>query len=367
MIDSVKWRLVAIVLCFGLGASVVNAAPIDRDAALQSANKTKVEGQLSKLSAMLQAPGRFDVVAMQNSLDAPGMAATEREWVIYRFLAEARGVNPDDGLRKLVRSYVSYSPQVMIAHEDSSHLVPLFSIPTAAQGTLNKWTHDSSRDGAIAAFDRGEFSTLSVFAMESDRFTQPVKSGLLDALASSNPQVLDGARDWMLARESEADFGEALAVIAHRTVDAGLFDYVLERSDGPASIRLIQSAFTVLGGNEAVSVLSRCLERDELASAALFQLGQMASQSPQARSLVLDNLRNPDLGATAAAVIAKSADPQMLGQAANMMSEGGLTGHRALLALRLNDSPTARGLASDYLKTGDDVTLKTEVASWLGN
>lgn len=368
MNDLANWRFVTAAIIAGLWAGATSAATVDRDTALQAANKTRVETQLKQLETLLQSSGGFDGAAIQRVLDDPGIATTEREWVTYRFLSELRSAKPDDAIRKLVRSYLSYTPQIMTTHEEGgSHLVPLFAIPTAAQGTLNKWTHDGSRDNAAAAFDRGEFSTLSVFAMESDRFTRPVKTGLLAALGDSNTQVLDGARDWMLSHEGEADFGEALGVIAHRTRDAALFDYVLERSDGPATIRLIQSAATVLGGVDAVTVLSRCLSRDELASAALFQLGDMAPQSAQARSLVLDNLRNSNLGATAAAVIAKSADPQMLNQAASMMAEGGLTGRRALLALRLNDSPAARGMASDYLKTGDDAKLKTEVASWLGN
>ena len=162
-----------------------------------------------------------------------------------------------------------------------------------------------------------------------------------------------------------AAFSEALSVIALRTRDADLYRQVLLSGSGPSTVRLLNTVSSTLSTDEAFAVLQDTLHRDDLASAALFQIGRLIGGHPRARNTVISKLADPTLGGTAAAIIAKGDDPALLKEASGYMAAGGLTARRAVLALKLNDSDYARSLAKERALTLADLQLKKEVDSWL--
>jgi hypothetical protein len=192
-----------------------------------------------------------------------------------------------------------------------------------------------------------------------------MKSGAIAALNVSDYPVLSGAQDWMQQQSDLSVFSEPLSVIALRTRDADLYRQILASGSGPSVVRLLRTVSSTLSTDEAYAVLDNTLQRDDLASAALFEMAQLIDKHPDARNKVVFKLADPAMGGTAAAIIAKSGDPVLLKEASAYMAAGGLTARRAVLALKLNNSGYARSLAKERAVTLADAQLKKEVNSWL--
>jgi hypothetical protein len=337
---------------------------MDRHEALSGIDRTVVASQLVAIKR-LAGSGALNLAHIRKIIADPSLDAFERESVLYEMLNTVRQQTATPGNREIAQFLTTYQNEINVWHEEGRHEVPLFAIRAAAQGTLNYWASSETRDALLTQFAAGNFAGLAVFLQPATAQSRPIKSGAIAALQTSDYPVLSGARDWMQQQSDLSEFSKPLSVIALRTRDADLYRQVLIGGSGPSAVRLLRTVNGTLSTDEAFAVLDATMQRDDLASAALFEMGRLVDRHPGARNKIISRLADPVMGGTAAAIIAKSGDPALLKEASAYMAAGGLTARRAVLALKLNNSGYARSLAKESAVTLADAQLKKEVNSWL--
>lgn len=248
---------------------------------------------------------------------------------------------PDDEMRALVTELALREPQVFVAHEEGPALVPLVDVGAAARSTLRAWKRVAARDLFAAAW-RGRAATSL-----DDYFvgTQTQREGFIEALELTPPARLLALRDEVLARFHEPGGDRLAAALGRRLGDAGLLQRTVDDGASPVAQALVRSAHELADSALRLAVLESALEREDLASLALFAIARSADAKSD--SLIWDKLHDPVLGATAAAILARRADAATLGRLREMLAADLplATRQRAALALALSDDVEAQRAA----------------------
>jgi hypothetical protein len=142
-----------------------------------------------------------------------------------------------------------------------------------------------------------------------------------------------------------------LLVAASRLRDADLYEEVIVNGEADYARQAIASLGRKLSGDEVTGILAAGLKRPELASAAILELGQVATNDIEVRGWLLQRLANPGDGASAALALARLPGNDVLDdiRAVILGNAAQLAKLRAALVLRLSGSPEARMLQQELL------------------
>ena len=151
--------------------------------------------------------GALNLVHVRKIIAEPSLNAVERDSVLYEMLHSMRQQAVTPAKREIAQYLTTYQNEIKVWHEEGRHAVPLFAIRTAAQGTLNYWASNETRDALVTQFSAGDFTGLAVFLQSTTAQSRPIRSGAIAALQSSDFPVLSGARDWM-RQQSDFDPGD---------------------------------------------------------------------------------------------------------------------------------------------------------------
>lgn len=306
--------------------------------ATQAMRVAKAPASESHLEELFALKGGDDKEALLRRLDAviagTALAQPVRDGVLFHFavgLADFDEVDP-----AVIERLRSVTPLVLVPHEEHSHYgVPLFDIAGAANGVYALQLRRKAREQAVAASDGSPDDWLAAYSQG----TRAERKGYQDALA----EVPDGALAAILQGALQRlGTDQALTPVAGKSAlllqDSGALQRVVRDGAGSELASILEAAGLTLGAEETLTLLQFAVHEAPAHNAALAiaQLFPPLAANPVAIDLLLDLLRSPDLGATAALALASAGGPDVLAEM-RTIAQGGdsLAAARARTALGL--------------------------------
>ncbi len=262
--------------------------------------------------------------------DAPATRDSEKR--LEEAVLEIGRTKRNDAAHALLESLADRPPQVWITHEEGSAQVPYVDVAATARFVLRSWRRSDAKGAALAKLRALDPALIEKYlAGDADE-----RAGILDALDDAPADSLLTLRNAAIDRVTKADGGKLAQALAGRLADRELQESVLRNGTSAVVLRALPELARTFGPQAALAMLETAMRRDELASAALFQVGALTEKLPAAENRVWQALGDPRLGATAATIIARSADRHAIEQL-ELLATGDepLQRQHALLALRL--------------------------------
>ncbi len=367
------------------GAQDTQAREVIDPASLRRAlaNPEVVAGaqRIDELSRLNDLPGLAEELRL--ALGDARLTEAGREWLVDRALhGLARGV-PTAPARALVE-HVSRRPPRVYTIADPEHArvespteqanaaVPAIDPGATARFVLRQWARAESRDRALAALRSGENWPLDRFGAErsADR-ADPARAGIVDAYGALTDGELANQRSLLItAVQHRPAAGELAAVAAERLHDADLMLAVVKYAQAPVALRAVQRARSALDPGAAFDVLSDATRRDDVASAAMLELGRLASQEPRAREFLLTSFDRATLAPSAAAALAALQEPGIAMQIGERLRSAKTEPQRRMLALalQLDGGSAARAELARFSESGAGTAqLRKEIREWLAH
>ena len=202
----------------------------------------------------------------------------------------------------------------------------------------------------------------------------PQRAGILEAFDTLTPSQLQVHRDAIAAALQGGQRVDEIALrTAARLRDGDLLEQVIDYAAPAIALEGIRQATQLHQDTVALEILGTAARRDEVASAALLQIGSIAARNDGARRLLLVALDDPTNSASAAAALASLHDPSVALQLGQQLSatSNDTTRRQRVLALKLDGSAEARAQL-DRLPAGRERVRATSergapVARALGN
>jgi len=362
-------RCFACALALGLVApAALSARVVDPASARLAVSNPAVTSQDSELAA-LAAAGRATELAARLERIAHDATLNDvsREWLLDRGLHALARIAPTAPARAAVSRLAARQPIVYtrVETEHGRRATPLSDAGATARFVLRAWDRRAARDAAAADLAAGRSAVVDRFAVEAgaaiDGIVEAFRSAPLAQLPAQRAAILNA-----IAAGRRVD--ELALVLADRLADPELFAHVVDHADERVALAAIAAAGRALDVRAALAVLTRASRRADIASAAVLAIGRLAANDGAARRLLFDALAEPDLGPSAAAALARLADPAVSAEVGRRLAAAPDESSRrlAVLALRLDGSPAARAELERFAEGGrGSPQLQTEVRRWL--
>lgn len=312
--------------------------------------------------------GHSDWAAAEALLRQPALGDIGREFLLHDTLLRIRAYEPDADALDFVARMQSYSSEVYVSHEEGPLPVAVYPIAAAAEGTRRLWQRRDIERNVSAAFAAGDMSSLAYLRQPGTDAHAAVLAALRDADASATEQ----AANWLAANAGDDGLYEARAITALRNGDSQGVSDLLRSGNGAAATRLLREVRRRFDADAAFGILRDATANPSLGSAALFEIDALRSSglTTDVDGYLLDTLVDPVLGPSAAAIVARRGDHEMLTHVAELLAAPDSTTvqqSRAVLALTLADSPYARRVLEEALRSDSlvDAGLREEVSRWL--
>jgi hypothetical protein len=230
-------------------------------------------------------------------------------------------------------------PRVYVRHEETAAdwFLPLHDLANRAAGTLQLWQADTAREAWQRQFARTPAAALAALA-DSDDAEQ--RAAAAAAVATLPAIEFDALRRAAATLDIAPDMAVA---IAERSDDPAAWQRVLAAGDDQQRLQLVARAGTRLAPQAALDWLQQAMSRPALASAALLAVAELAAREPAAGAVLRDALDDPELGPSAAAGLARSAEVDRVARIEALLDAdaGTLKRRHLALALRLEGSAAA--------------------------
>ncbi|MGH8174992.1 MAG: hypothetical protein ACREV5_01870 [Steroidobacter sp.] len=294
------------------------------------------------------------------------------EWLLDRGLHQLARVKPTPAARALVDQIAQQSPQIFVRvdPDHAEHAVPLYDPAATARFVLGAWERTAAREKASAALAAHQSWPIERFAQnDAAAESDPTKAGIVDAFRTADPEVLIQHRGALVAAVQNGErVDELAAVVAERLRDSDLYSLILSHADPIIALDALRRTREIFTDSIALDALIVASRRPEIASAALLEIGRSASQDSRARAYLFEMLRDASTGPSAATALALLHDADVVAELGRQLRTNvpeTMRRHLAL-ALRLEDSPAARGQLAQFLKTNaGSPKLRKEVGAWL--
>lgn len=356
-----------------LAAATVHAQQVVQSSAVQKATASAAATeQAQRLSALAARNATGELVAeLQRLAQDPAAASIIHEWLLDRGLHELSRLQPTPAATSLLHTISQRAPRIFVQvdPDHGTHAVPLYDPGATARFVLRKWDRRQARDEASAALAANLNTPIERFAADnSTPDTDAAKAGIVDAFRAATPQTLARYRNIIAAAMARGDrLDEIAAITAERLADADLYSLVMGHADAVVALDAMKRARTLLG-DPALDVLIVASGRQDIASAALLEIGRMAESNPQARAHLLATLGDPAAGPSAAAALAALHDPTVAAEIGQRLRTSKKESERRqmALALKLDGSQAARAQLDQFVKTrSGSAKLRSEVRAWL--
>ncbi len=341
----------------------------DRTAILGSIARPEVQQVKQRLDLAVRRDS-VDWAAVEALLTQSGLDEVGKEFLLHGTLMRIREFEPDADAMDFVVRMRSYDSKVYVRHEEGPLPVAVYPIATVAEGTLDYWHRRDVKRNASIAMASGDLSSLRhVRRPGTDEF-----AGVLAALDEADAVTTTLADEWLAANAGGVDFYEARAITALKGGDRREVSGLLRSGNGPAAVRLLRAVRSHFDAGAAFDLLRDATANPSVASAAVFEIDALRHSALAQRvdDYLIDALADSELGATAAAIVARRGDHDLFVQVADVLDAPGATAvqqARAVLALTLAKDPYARLALEDAVKSEGftDPDLHQDVVRWLQN
>ena len=308
-------------------------------------------------------PERRDWALAQAIVDDPELDAAAREYLIHGLLTRARNLEPDDAALAFADRFTDHQNKTFVSHEEGPLPIAAYPIAQVARGTLRYWQRQELRQEAATALAAGDMTPLGLLRQPGD----DTYAATLAALQGADGVALSQAAEWLDAKAGPGEFRDARFVVAIGLRDASRVSELLGTDSG-AGVRRLPELNERFGAAIAFDLLRDAAANPALASAALFEIDALRNAGLGVDAYLLGALADPALGGTAASLIARRDDPELLAQvAAGLPSANALGQARAVLALTLADDQYSRSMLEQAIENDVfvDPDLRREVVKWL--
>ena len=360
--------ILALLLIGSASALAAGSLVLERGAALAAASGHRVDAVLADIGAAAKAGSGSRLVSVAGAITSSrDLHPAARDRLLRELALALARTAPGAESRDLVEQLARHRPGVRVWLREGRHRidVPLFDVAAAARYTRRRWEEAAALHDALLAFQAADLTILERFATGDEAF----RNGAIAALDDVADHRLPVWRDPILAAlRNGARVGALALPIVLRSADVELAEALLRHGDAALLVQALPRIGAAMPESRKLELLQSALARPELASAARFEIGQLAAREGQALQLLFDSLDDPVTGGSAAAALARLDDPEVARRLGRRLEGGGsgLAERRALLALRLSGTPAARESLRQFTRS-DKVSqdLKTEAAAWL--
>ena len=285
-----------------------------------------------------------------------------REKLLRKTLLIMANIQPDNNARNTVRALRSYPSKTYVWRNEHGHREKelLYDVAAAARVAEKRWNEYESFRHASSKLNTGGHGVITAYvnASTDDR------SGIERAFRSADLSALERNKAELITSMRSGDATGPLSLIAaSRLDDAGLYRAVLENADAATALDAITEIQLVATDTIALSLLEIAAARADIRSASLLAIGRQVGRSPQAEDVLFSTLGHEG-GASAAAALARTADPAVVDRLAQVLNSDTAEMERrhALLGLRLAPGErAARHLGMFESDPGSPHELVTEV------
>jgi len=260
-----------------------------------------------------------------------------REAALYQFtrsLAELpRAAVADEVMQHLI----NYRAQTLVPHEDHGDaFVPLFNIRGAAAGIENGWQR---AEFAIEAIELLETNPTELVSAYIDSASHTQRSGYIDALKQANMAEVEAVQSAVLERLGQSpNLTPMIGLTAEITADTFAVQELLINGRGIGVSSALKQLDKRLPASEKAALLEFAIREAPVGNASLAIAAWWPGLRHDAgiRDLLVDQLADPGLGATAALALAQSPDIQTIKILQDTAGGDSVAARRAQMALDMN-------------------------------
>lgn len=301
----------------------------DRAAALQASAVD--QPQLSGWMQMINTGNAGELLStLQHSSRNSSPALEAQLFDLALALAEA----PDDpAIDALLNWLASYSPAVLVAHEEKAEYgVPLYPVAAAAMGSAAERQRQRARIRTTPlAEDSPELWVRHYLAASAVE-----QQGISQALRAASPDsTLPLALTLQQQLPQHPELALPAAELASLLVDPQLFLAAYQFGQGATSVNILREVNWRLDTTQRHELLTGVLAlgSEEKSALAISMLAPSLHGNSELNENLLQLLDDPELGAVAALALVGHPDPQVQYRLQDLLQAGGLKGRRAAMAL----------------------------------
>jgi len=274
---------------------------------------------------------------------ASELAAPVREQQLFLFTIALADLPAEQVPARLLEFLANYSPQTLVAHEESeNYAIALFNIPAAAQGVQFALARQQGETRAAAILVTPAEHWIGQFLAASPA----ARAGFLDALDFASGAELAG-----LDRKAQGLLSDqpGLTTIAARTAvataDVESMSHVLESGSGPEVTAMLRTVAATVPEPSRAELLLASIETapPQNAALAIALLSPGLQAVPQVISTLFDLLEDPELGSAAALALARFDEAEIRSHLLRLSGSEGLAATRARMAINLSESAAMQG------------------------
>jgi hypothetical protein len=285
--------------------------------------------------AVLQAIRQF------SAANEPSSPAREQQ--LFLFTIALADFPPEKVPAGLLAFLASYSPQTLVAHEESgNNAVALFNIPAAARGVQAEFARQRAESRAAILLTGSTEGWISNYLDASPA----ARAGFLAALElASSAQLLELDRSARGLIGGEPDLTAVAGRTALAIADVQSMREVLERGSGSDVTSMLRSAAGKLSSDDRAELLLSSIESAPSPNAALAiaLLAPGLQAEPVIASTLFDLLEDPQLGSAAALALARFNTAGIRSQLFLLSGSDGPAATRARMAIKLLESEAMQG------------------------
>jgi hypothetical protein len=316
----------------------------DRALALRSAAMGNNEQQRREWLEQLR-QGEQDALlrSLKEFSASSTLSSPVREQQLLLFTLALADLSPELVPAELLDFLANYTPQTLVAHEESAdRAVPLFNIPAAALGVQSAFTRQRAESHAVTLLTGPPEQLLQTF-LDASPAERAGFLAALDFASSAQLSALNRSAQGLLNTQP------GLTALAARTAlavaDVESLRHVLEFGSGSDVTSMLRTAAKTFPPGDRADLLLSALESAPGGNAALAiaLLSPGLQAVPQVVSTLFDLLDDAELGAAAALALSRIDSAEIRARLVQLGGSAGMAGARARLAVNLGEAEPRQG------------------------
>lgn len=318
----------------------VDATPAqwDRGSAMAAVRSVNIDTAVNGIgSVSTLTDGRATLEKLEQLETRSDWPLPAREAALYEFTRSLAALPREAVAAEVMQHLQSYQARALVPHEDHGDtLVPLFNIRGAAAGVENGWQRAEFAIEAVNLLATNPAGLVSAY-IESGNHNQ--RSGYLDSLQHAGISDVEMVQDAALEQlDTAAALTPLVGVTAVITTDTYAIQQLLINGRGAGLSRALRQLAERLAPAETAALLTYAIHEAAAgnASLAIAAWWPRLRHDAAIRDLLVAQLANPALGATAALALAKSPDIQTIKVLQDTAEGDSVAARRAQMALDMN-------------------------------